>query len=62
MQVSTNELKPNPTQLYLIARALDGDIKDFFKDPANEKAFEEWKSKKEVKKNAEVKSNPNSQG
>lgn len=49
MQVSTNKLKPNSTQLYLIARALDGDIKDFFKDPANALAFEERKSKKEVK-------------
>ena len=50
MEVSTNTLKPNPTQLYLIARALDGDIKNFFKDPANEAAFEEWKSKQEVNK------------
>ena len=48
MKIFTNKLKPNPTQLYLIARALDGDIKNFFKDPVNEAAFEEWKSKKEV--------------
>ena len=51
MEVLTNTLKPNPTQLYLIARALDGDIKNFFKDPLNEAAFEEWKSKKEELKN-----------
>ena len=62
MEVSTNTLKPNPTQLYLIARALDGDIKNFFKDPANEAAFEEWKFKKEVKANAEVKTSQNRQG
>ncbi len=62
MEVSTNTLKPNHTQLYLIARALDGDIKNFFKDPANEAVFEEWKYKKEVKANAEVKTSQNRQG
>ncbi len=62
MQVKTNQLKPNPSQIYLIARALDISIKDFYDDPANEKAFEEWKSKKEVKDNAEVKSSTNRQG
>lgn len=46
MQVLTNELKPHPMRIYLIARALDEDIKNFFKDPANEKAFEEWAKRK----------------
>lgn len=61
MEVITNELKPNSTQVYLMARALDGDIKEFFSNPANKKAFEEWKSKKEVKAN-ETKANPSSKG
>lgn len=50
MEVVTNKLKPNSTQINLIARALNADIKSFYDDPANEKAFEEWKSKKEVAK------------
>lgn len=61
MEVTTNELKPNPTQLNLIARAFNHDIKEFFRDPANERAFEEWKSKKEVRAN-ETETNPNRKG
>ena len=61
MEVVTNKLKPNSTQINLIARALNADIKSFYDDPANEEAFEEWKSKKEVAKR-ETETNPNRKG
>lgn len=48
MKILTNKLKPNPTQIYLISRALDKTIKEFYKNPDNERAFLEWKSKKET--------------
>jgi len=50
MKIATNELKPDSLSIYLIARALDEDIKEFFENPENEKKFQEWKSKKEVSK------------
>lgn len=48
MTVKTNKLKPNKTQINLIARALDNSIKEFFDDPTNRKALEDWKEKREV--------------
>ncbi len=52
MEIYTNELKPDETEIYLISRALEQCIKKYYRDPNNVKKFEEWKKrKKEVKDN-----------
>ena len=63
MEVKHNELKPNKTQIGLIARALNGVIKGFYDDPENEAKFQKWlKSKKGGKQSAEVKRASHSEG
>lgn len=47
LKIYTNELKPDETLIYLFARAIDDEIKAFYKNPQNEAAFEEWKAKRE---------------
>lgn len=53
LKVYTNELKPNETLIYLFARAIDGVIKDFYKDPKNVEAFEKWKANRDASKAVE---------
>ena len=52
MQAKSNNPKLTPIQTYLVARAFNESMKEFYKDPENQKKFEEWKSKKEAKENA----------
>ena len=40
MKIATNELKPDSLSIYLIARALDEDIKEFFENPKDERLKE----------------------
>ena len=54
MQVLTNKLKPSPTQIYLLARALDENIKEFYKDQENEKAFQNWMSSRGKQNESEI--------
>ena len=58
MQVLSNRPKLDATRLNLLARSFDRTIKEFYKNPENERAFQKWKSKKEVQ-GCEVKRNPN---
>lgn len=48
MQVKSNYPKLNSTQNYLVSRALDRTMRGFYKNKENQKAFEEWKKKKET--------------
>lgn len=47
MQVLTNKPKMSQLQTELTARALIGNIKDFFDNPENEAKFEKWRAEKE---------------
>lgn len=47
MQVLSNKPKLDATRLNLLSHAFDRVIKDFYKNPENERAFQKWKSKKE---------------
>lgn len=55
MQAKSNTPKLNPTQCYLVARALDCSMRVFYNDSENKKAFEmlsilwQWAEKKEKK-------------
>lgn len=60
MQTKSNAPKLNPTQLYLVARALDCSMKEFYENPINRERFEEWKTNKGGKQN-EVKTDSHSE-
>lgn len=49
MKIESNAPKLTPVQVYLVARALESNIKDFFKDTQNQEKFAEWKAKKNNK-------------
>lgn len=49
MQIVSNKLKPSSTSIYLISRAFDRTMREFYKDSKNKEAFEKWK--KERRKN-----------
>lgn len=45
MKLYTNTPLLSKTQIHLLARALERNIKDYFKDEENAKKFAEWKAK-----------------
>ena len=56
IEVYSNDLKLSETQMKIFAKSLADCVVEFYKDPENVKAFEEWKKnnenvlKKETKK------------
>lgn len=46
MRIISNTPKLDPTQNYLVARALDCSIKEFYAIPENQGSFEKWKRKR----------------
>lgn len=45
MQIVSNKLKPSSTSIYLISRAFDRTMREFYKDSKNKEAFENGRKK-----------------
>lgn len=48
MIIYVNECKLDDTTKYLVARAFEESIREFYENPENVKKFEEWKKKREA--------------
>lgn len=62
MRIISNTPKLDPTQNYLVARALECSMREYYADSANRAKFEEWKSKKRGGKQSEITRDAHSKG